>query len=331
MSPTAPTPRGPTAATAWVDVVAPRDVRRILAAQRAGPNDPTTRIGDRVFRRATLTPEGPATLVVRWSEPPVADLDAVDVDAVDVDAVVDAEAWGPGAGWALARVDRLTARDDRAVAFPDAHPVVARALRLRRRVRLGASDGLYHLLLPTVIAQRITGHEAGRQWLRLCRALGEAAPGPAEVAADLLLPPDPAVLNRRPAWWFHPLGIETKRARTITEIARHADKLWRWTELGRDEAAAKLPLLPGVGPWTVGSVLGPAFGDPDTVPVGDYHMPHVTSWALAGEPRGDDDRMLELLEPYRGQRWRVLAALLATAGPAPKFGPRQRVLPMQRW
>ena len=38
-------------------------------------------------------------------------------------------------------------------------------------------------------------------------------------------------------------------------------------------------------------------GDPDAVSVGDYHLPNQVAWALAGEPRGDDARMLELLEP----------------------------------
>ena len=77
-------------------------------------------------------------------------------------------------------------------------------------------------------------------------------------------------------------------------------------------------------------MLGPALGDPDAVPVGDYHFPHAIAWALAGEARADDDRMLELLEPYRGQRGRVLAAVLGTAGGAPAFGPRRRVVPIAR-
>jgi 3-methyladenine DNA glycosylase/8-oxoguanine DNA glycosylase len=56
-----------------------------------------------------------------------------------------------------------------------------------------------------------------------------------------------------------------------------------------------------------------ALGDPDAVSVGDYHLPHLVCWALAGERRGTDERMLELLEPYRGQRARV-ALLLEQGG-----------------
>jgi hypothetical protein len=47
------------------------------------------------------------------------------------------------------------------------------------------------------------------------------------------------------------------------------------------------------------------------VPLGDLHLPHEVGWALAAEPRADDVRMLELLAPYRGHRFRVLRLLLA--------------------
>lgn len=305
----------------WIEVDEPRSLRRTLGAHRTGFGDPTTRIDPGRFVRATVTPDGPGTLLLRW----VADPAPVEA------AGLTADAWGPGAGWLLDRVDALTGARDRAVAFTDPHPTVERSLRLTRHTRLGASGGLYHQLLPTILAQRITAGEAIRQWARLCRELGTPAPGPSEVAAGLVLPPPPPDLHRRPAWWFHPLGIESKRARALTEVARHADRLWAWADAGPDVAARQLALLPGLGPWTIGSVLGPCLGDPDAVPVGDYHFPNTVAWALAREPRADDDRMLELLAPYAGQRGRVLRALVTTAGSAPSFGPRRRILPMSRW
>jgi len=305
----------------WTEVDAPRSLRRTLGIHRMGTSDPTTRVSDGAFTRATLTPEGPGTLTIRWTRDP----------APPDDCGLDADAWGPGANWLMARVDDLTGAADRPGAFAGGHPVVERSLRLTRGNRVGASRMLYHHLMPTIIGQRITGGEAVRQWTRLCYELGEPPPGPADLVGTMRLPPAPSALHRRPAWWFHPLGIETKRAHPLTEVARHADKLQRWTDLPSDEVAAKLALLPGVGPWTIGSALGPVLGDPDAVPVGDYHHPNTVAWALAGEPRGDDDRMIELLEPYRGQRGRVLWALTSVAGGAPKFGPRQRILPMARW
>ncbi len=48
----------------------------------------------------------------------------------------------------------------------------------------------------------------------------------------------------------------------------------------------------------------------------------MVAWALAGEARGTDERMLELLEPYRGQRGRVLRLLELAGVRAPRYGPR---------
>ncbi|MGH2417421.1 MAG: DNA-3-methyladenine glycosylase 2 family protein, partial [Candidatus Limnocylindria bacterium] len=64
------------------------------------------------------------------------------------------------------------------------------------------------------------------------------------------------------------------------------------------------------------------FGEPDAVSVGDYHLPNVVAWALARESRADDARMLELLEPYRGQRGRVQRLLETGRITAPRHGPR---------
>ncbi len=294
------------------------DVGATLAWFRHGAGDPTTRLTRRgtsagAFARATWTPRGPATVVVRWG-----------ADGIDADG------WGPGAPWALERVGAMTGAADPGA--PDLehapHAVVRRAAHARRDHRVGASGDLYHELLPTIIAQRITSGEARRQWHRLCRELGEPAPGPVD---GLLLPPAPAELAARPTWWFHPLGIERTRARTLVTVARHADRLWSWAELAPTAAGERLSLLRGVGVWTIGSVLGPALGDADAVPVGDYHVKHLVAWALAGEPRATDQRLLELLEPYAGQRGRVVRLLKQAVGGAPRFGPRQRILPMHAW
>jgi 3-methyladenine DNA glycosylase/8-oxoguanine DNA glycosylase len=207
------------------------------------------------------------------------------------------------------------------------HEVVRRALAGARGLRIGRSDRLLHSLVPTVLEQRVTAGESLRSWRTLCERLSAAAPGP----AGLLLPPDPDRLAELPSWWFHRLGVERCRAETIIRCARRADTLERLTGLTPAEAARRLATIPGVGQWTIGSVLGPVFGDPDAVPVGDYHIPHAVCFALAGEPRGSDARMLELLAPYTGQRGRVVRALMLDGWRAPRFGPRQRVLPIARW
>ena len=289
---------------------APIDFPRTLGWYRHGRGDPTTRLDECSFVRACWTPDGPAEVRLDWSraDPAVA-------------------GWGPGADWAMAAAMAMTGADQEPRPMPDIHPLVTAAAHRWQGVRTGASGDLYSALLPTILEQRITSGEAKRQWAALCRELGEPAPGP----HGLLLPPRPDRLAGRPAWWFHPLGIEAKRARTVVEVGRIADRLWDWVRLPLPELADLLGRVRGIGPWTVGSVLGPVRGDDDAVAVGDYHIPNMVAFNLAGEVRADDARMLSLLEPFRGLRGRVIRLVGLAGRRAPAFGPRRRILPMQRW
>jgi 3-methyladenine DNA glycosylase/8-oxoguanine DNA glycosylase len=286
------------------------DLQSTLGVLRHGGHDPTTRVTREEAWWATWTPDGPGTLRLWWGPGELRE-----------------RTWGPGGDWLGARVGRLVGEDDDAGELVAHHEVVRRALAGARGLRIGRSDRLLHALVPTVLEQRVTAGESLRSWRVLCRRLSATAPGP----AGLLLPPRPETLAELPSWWFHPLGVERRRAETIIRCARRADSLERLTELSPAEAGRRLATVPGVGPWTIGSVLGPVFGDPDAVPVGDYHIPHAVCFALTGEPRGSDARMLELLAPYVGQRGRVIRALLLDGWRAPRFGPRQRVLPIARW
>jgi endonuclease III len=286
------------------------DLRHTLGPLQHGGGDPTTRVTRAEVWRATRTPDGPGTLRLWW----------------DGDRLRQA-AWGPGSSWLLERVPWMLGAGDVPFDLPAPDEVVARSLAAVPGLRIGRCDTLLHVLVPTILAQRVTSGEAVRAWRVLCHRLSSRAPGP----ADLLLPPDPDVLARQPSWWFHPLGVERKRAETVIRCARRARALERLTALGPTEAGARLATIPGVGAWTVGSVMGPVLGDPDAVPVGDFHIPHAICWALAGEPRGSDERMLELLAPYAGQRGRVIRALLLAGWRAPRRGPRQRIQPIARW
>ena len=128
---------------------------------------------------------------------------------------------------------------------------------------------------------------------------------------------------------MHPFGIEQKRADTLRRAAVRAVALERCADAA--EATRRLMALPGIGVWTAAEVTRVAYGDADAVSVGDYHIKNTVSWALAGEPRGTDDRMLELLEPFAGHRGRV-CALLAVAGVgAPRYGPRMPVRSFARF
>jgi len=285
-------------------------IAETLSYYRFGAGDPTTRLHAGEFWRATHTPEGSGTLHIDFRRDQLA-----------------VQAWGAGSDWLLQRVEAMTGACDPGFSFAGAHPAIMAAQRDYSWLRFGASFTLYHELLPTVLGQRVTGGEGIRQWQQLVNRLGAVAPGP----FDLRLPPAPDDLANRPAWWFHPLGIEAKRVEPMRQLAKHAAKLFGWAELPPPAAAENLAMLRGIGPWTIGSALSQALADPDSVAVGDYHLKNIVGHALAGRARSTDDEMLQLLEPYRGQRGRVVRLLLAAGHSAPKFGPRQRVLPMYRW
>ena len=256
--------------------------------------------GDGVWR-ATRTPAGPATIHLRGSG-----------------HRVDVEAWGEGAGWAVEHAPALIGADDREEGFESRHPVVAQLRRRLRGLRVGRSQAVVEALVPTVLEQKVQGIVARRSYARLVRLLGEPAPGP----VPLLLPPSPARVAALPYHAFHRLNVERRRAETVHLVARHARRLEETTTLATPAAVARLRALPGVGEWTAAEVSLVALGDADAVSVGDYHLPHHVAWALAGEARADDARMLELLEPYRGHRGRVIRLLVAGHPGPPRFGPR---------
>jgi 3-methyladenine DNA glycosylase/8-oxoguanine DNA glycosylase len=87
------------------------------------------------------------------------------------------------------------------------------------------------------------------------------------------------------------------------------------------EATAGLRTLPGIGVWTAAEVGQRALGDADAVSVGDFHLAGLVGWALVGE-KVDDDGMLELLEPYRGHRYRAVRMIELSGLHPPRRGPR---------
>jgi 3-methyladenine DNA glycosylase/8-oxoguanine DNA glycosylase len=130
------------------------------------------------------------------------------------------------------------------------------------------------------------------------------------------------VLARTPYWTFHKLGVERRRAEVIIRAARSATRLEETTAMDLPSARKRLEAFPGVGPWTAARVALTALGDPDAVLVGDYHLPHAVGYALEGTVRSSDKRMLELLEPYRGHRARVIRLIGVAGITAPRFGPK---------
>jgi 3-methyladenine DNA glycosylase/8-oxoguanine DNA glycosylase len=203
--------------------------------------------------------------------------------------------------------------------FHPHHRLIADLHRRNPGLRLPRTHAVFEALVPTVLEQKVTGIEADAGYRALVAALGEPAPGPVR----LKLPPSSEVLARTPYWTFHGFGVERRRAVVIIQAARSAGRLEEITTMDLVSAYRRLRAFPGVGPWTAAKVAAVALGDPDAVPVGDYHLPHTVGYALEGTSRSTDERMLELLDPYRGHRARVVRLLLISGIGAPRFGPRQ--------
>jgi 3-methyladenine DNA glycosylase/8-oxoguanine DNA glycosylase len=215
----------------------------------------------------------------------------------------------------------LLGSEDDPAALQPGNGLLRRLCRRLAGLRIPRSGGVMHALVPSILEQKVRGAEARRSYLRLVRALGAPAPGP----LGLLLPPAAEVLAATPSYAFHRFGIERRRADVIRAAGRLASRLDGWDREEPEAVRRAMRSVSGIGPWTQAEVARVALGDPDAVSVGDFHLPNVVSWALAGEPRGTDARMLQLLEPYRGQRGRV-SLLLELGGPAPpRFGPRMPV------
>ncbi|MCA9494037.1 MAG: DNA-3-methyladenine glycosylase 2 family protein [Myxococcales bacterium] len=230
-----------------------------------------------------------------------------------------ARAWGPGAELLLDRVPSLLGLDRPPPEPLAGHPLIERLSPRFAGVRSGRIASIFPSLVSVILGQKVTGKEAAQAMRRLVRAWGDAAPGPHE---GLWLVPEPADLARRGYAELHPFGVERRRAEVVLEVARRAKRLERAVDLPYAEADALLRLIRGIGPWTTGVILGDALGHEDAVPVGDYHLPNVVAFNLAGEPRADDARMLELLEPWRGRRGRVVRLIGMGGEDPPRWGPR---------
>jgi len=250
---------------------------------------------------ATRCPSGPATIAVSRST-----------------GGVTARCWGSGAGELAERLERLVGLDD--VDRPSATDRRSkRLLDASAAVRLGSTADVHTALITGVLGQVVTRPEAKRSARMLIGEFGESAPGP---DPTVRLVPSPAVLADLGYESLHRLGIERRRADTLIEVSRREARLAEILDMEVGAAWDRLLAVRGVGPWTAAHVMGVAWGDRDAVPVGDYHLPDTVAWALAGEDRGTDARMLELLEPYRPLRRRLVVAIKQSGVPAPRRGPR---------
>jgi 3-methyladenine DNA glycosylase/8-oxoguanine DNA glycosylase len=293
----------------FVPTPRPIDLALTLGPLLRGAGDPTMRIAGTEVWRASRTPDGPVT--ARFEH---------------ADGGIEVETWGTGSDWLLECAPEWCGALDDDSGFAPSPGVVRDLWRRLPGLRVPRTGLVTERLIPVVLEQKVTGLEARRAYRRLANALAEPAPGP----AGLTLPPEPERIAALPYYAFHPFGIERRRAELLRNLCARADWLDAAIDLPVAEAERRIGMVRGLGPWSVAEVARTALGDADAVSVGDFHVPNIVAWGLAGEPRGTDERMLELLEPYRPHRGRVQRLLEASGISPPAFGPRMEVRAIDR-
>ncbi|GAA0990227.1 DNA-3-methyladenine glycosylase family protein [Subtercola frigoramans] len=300
----------------------PLNLRQTVGPLLRGLGDPTMRLTPNGFWRVMRTPLGPATLHVESGQ-----------------SRIIATAWGEGAEWALDALPALLgAADDWSGLDLSGVPPLAEVRRQHQGMWLTKTSLVFESLVPTILEQKVTTVEARRAWRYLLARFGEVPPGPAP--AGMRVQPSARGWALVPSWEWHRAGVGPDRSRAIVTAAAVADALDRLAApTGSASTFApgevltivleKLQSVRGVGPWTAAETSQRSHGHPDAVSVGDFHLAAHVGWVLIGKPV-DDDGMLELLEPWRGHRQRVVRLLLASGVAKPRFGPRATIAD-HRW
>ena len=283
----------------------PLDVQAVVGGLRRGRGDPTFRQDpDGTIWRGIRTPQGPATLRLRRVG----------------GSAIEATAWGSGAEWVLESVRAMLGDLDDATGFVAHHPQVAEAARRFSGWRVPRTGLVLEALMPAILAQKVTGQEAGGSCRTLIHRYGERAPGEGG-PRGLWVAPSASAWVRIPSWEWLRAGVDGARSEAAVRAAGAAGRLEQCVDLTRDQADQRLRAIPGIGVWTAAAVRHTALGDPDAVSFGDYHVAKDIGWTLTGF-EVDDDGLAELLEPYAGHRYRVQRLLELAGVGRPRRGPR---------
>lgn len=279
---------------------------RTFSAQAMGRRDPSLRLSQNALDHALWTGSGPAYISVHHT------------------TLLDVKIWGPGAKALSEAVSSYLGLDDPAMEFRPREPRLRSIWKRSLGTYLPRLPTVTSYVVRTVLQQLVTGAEAKRAWRLILKHCGEEAPGP----GDLTLPPRSQHLGALSWEQLVAFGVPHRQARTVVAVARSAARLEAAAKEGGEALSQALLRIPGVGLWTDGYVRGNALAEPDAVVVGDFHLPHAVAWNLAGEERGTDERMLELLAPHRPHRFRVIRALWAGGQHSPRRGPKRAPRPL---
>ncbi len=279
------------------------DLQRTMSVLCTGRRDPTFKATVSGVQFSLLTPVGGCRVKVDRS------LGQLQVDVE-----------GDGAEWLEPHLASLFGLHDVPAVFRPSGKVRDLVKRYPG-IHLPRLPVVFHRLIQIVLHQLVTWEEAAYGWQEMTRRYGTAAPGDSE----LLVGPSPSALKALAYYDLVDCGILPRQARLILHLAKDArriDKVW---EQGDDKLIAYLSRINGIGKWTLQTLRGSCLADADAAVTGDYGLPHMVCWFFQQQPRGSDDEMLKLLEPFRGHRYRVQQLLMHADIQAPRRGPKMRV------
>lgn len=254
------------------------DVHLSLQFLRVGNYDPTSRLSPGCFEKAFWTPEGACTLRIFQDR---------------------IEAVGPGAEWCDSHCRLVFLDGPPPENMP--HRVVREAARDMAGLRMLAVPWISDVVAGLIFQQRVTWQEATRAYRQVVERWGEVAP-----CGTLRMPLARQQWRSLTTAHLQSFGLDEKRATTLMRAADLSSRLDGLYFKDLAQARQFLTKIPGIGPWTREMLMGFGLGDADAVPTGDVHLPYVVSEALSGRAQGSDELMVELLEPYRGHRFRVI-------------------------
>lgn len=263
--------------------VAPLDLERSMALQQLGRFDPTARSERDFFEKTFFHRRERVTIRLRRAG------DVLTIDAPE--SIMAHWRWPP---------------DDGYETFEPAHPYVRR-LHAHSGLRIFPVPWLFDVAAGAVLQQRVRFVDACKDWRKIVERLSDGA-----------VFPSPEAIAQMGTWQFQQLGVDAQRARTLIALAREqVFAQFLSLEQPKEKLLLRLQRIPGIGPWTTAMVTGFGLGDPDAVITGDVNLPRIVCEALGGQDgkalASDDARMIALLQPFLGQRFRVCRLLIAAS------------------
>lgn len=259
---------------------------RTFSLQSLGRYDPTAEQSHHHFRKAFFYRGSPSALEFRRA-----------------DDHLETTAFGANAPALAEETALCLAQQDHYATFQTPDTGIQRLHWQLAGLRLLRFPWLYETTCSTILQQRIRTVDAMRAWRRITQRWGAEAP------LGLRAFPPHETLAQIPSFQIEALDIDIKRTRALLKFAQESKFHPLRPDMTFSQLREHLLRIPGIGPWTTESVLGYGAGDPDAAIPGDLHLPHLVCYALAGEPEGSDERMMELLDPFRGHRFRIIRLL----------------------